>query len=73
MSDSSNDSCNNPATLTVQSIVHHDGDVILLVGPDSEDKVAVQVSSKVLAFASKVFNAMLAPDRFREGTELAKQ
>lgn len=46
-----------------------DGDVVLIVGSD-ESQVSLQVSSKALSLASKVFKTMLLSRNFKEGKEL---
>lgn len=47
-----------------------EGDVELVVGED-DTRYPIQVSSKVLSSASKVFEAMFSHS-FKEGNELAK-
>lgn len=50
-------------------VIDPEGDVVLVVGTD-ESKISVQVSSKVLSIASKVFHRMFS-GTFNEAVELA--
>lgn len=52
-------------------VVDSEGDVLLVVG-DDDARRSIQVSSKMLSSASKVFKAMFSR-KFKEGSDLANR